>query len=131
MERVSRRRRRNRERIYIRTGFLTDFDPDRAPRVSSVYESPRIHRFGFSINAAIHRKRRWIQTGLAALFGAGTRPASASNARSLASLHSSDGCRSLFLLSVTHCQRLWEARQQGARRIKKRREDNGDEDRRK
>ena len=58
--------------IYLRTGFLTNFDPDpKLHESSAVYESARIHRVGFSMNLAIHRRRRWLQAGLAALFGQG------------------------------------------------------------
>jgi hypothetical protein len=58
--------------IYIRSGFLTNFDPDpRLHETSEVYESPRIHRYGFSFNFAVHRQQRWLQAGLAALFGNG------------------------------------------------------------
>lgn len=58
--------------VYIRAGFLTNFDPDpKIQEISEEYESAHIHRYGFSFNLAVHRKGRWLQVGLATLFGSG------------------------------------------------------------
>jgi hypothetical protein len=117
--------------VYIRTGFLTDFDPDpRLHETSEVYESPRVHRYGFSLNAAIHRKRRWLQAGLAALFGSGY-ASGIDVERGLAGeapFFRTEARSRLFLLSITAANDFGSLAREGLEeKLKQRREERSEE----